>query len=253
MADFELLDCSPVEGSGVLVVRLNRPQKLNAFNRTLLREFAQAMRDFEASDSFVAVVTGTGRAFTAGRDVKEATLGGSALLDADLGPDFNPFWMGKPTNKGYVRTLEKPVIAAVNGIACGMGLSLALAADICIASEDATFELSEVHHGIPSGWRIGIQNGLSRSAAVELAFGERVSARRAYDMGFVNRVTEPDDLIDTAIDWGKRLARLSRDVVRAQLELVSATWPVVGEEIDARGDVLRGLIRQSELNKEAQK
>ena len=188
---------------GVLTVTLNRPDSLNAINERMAAELndAAAFAEREAEVRCV-VLTGEGKGFCSGQDLRDraGTIGISygELLRARL----NPIVLS-------LRALEKPVIAAVNGVAAGAGCSLALAADLRIASDRASFALSFSRIGlIPDGGATFLLPrlvGMARS--LEMAFsGEAVEAAEALRLGLVNRVVPHDDLPASASQLARRLA-----------------------------------------------
>jgi 2-(1,2-epoxy-1,2-dihydrophenyl)acetyl-CoA isomerase len=186
---------------GVATLTLNRPEALNALNSQLRRELRAGLKAV-ARDGAVrsVVITGAGRGFCSGADLR----GGSGERDfrAVLSAEYNPLIEA-------IRTLPKPVVAAVNGVAAGAGVSLALAADIVVASEEARF--------VPSFNRIGLvpDSGLARvlvrtvgrHRAFEILMGERqLSAADAHDLGLVAAVVPADRLADAAGELARRLA-----------------------------------------------
>ena len=173
---------------GVLTIALDRPQALNAWDRRLGEELLAAVQA-AAADAAVrcVVITGSGRAFSSGADLKagfEQTPEGHPDVEAALRERYHPIIAG-------VRTMPKPVVAAVNGPAVGIGCSLALACDLVVARESAYFLLAFVNIGlVPDGGSsllLPERVGLARAAEMAL-LGERVSARRALEWGLVNRV-----------------------------------------------------------------
>jgi 2-(1,2-epoxy-1,2-dihydrophenyl)acetyl-CoA isomerase len=186
---------------GVATFTLNRPEALNALDGRLRHELLAAFKATARDDAARAVViTGAGRAFCAGADLR----GGSKERDfrAVLSAEYNPLIEA-------IRNLPKPVVAAVNGVAAGAGVSLALAADVVIASEDARF--------VPAFGRIGLVpdsglarilvRGVGRHRAFEILMGERqLGADDAQGLGLVAAVVPADRLADTAREVARRLA-----------------------------------------------
>ena len=186
---------------GVTTLTLNRPDALNALNAGLRGELLAAIRGAARDASVRAVVvTGAGRAFCAGADLR----GGSGERDFRrvLAREYNPLIRA-------IRDLEKPVIVAVNGVAAGAGVSLALAGDIVIASDDARF--------VPAFGRIGLvpDSGLTRTlvralgrhrAAALLFLGEALGAADAHDAGLVARVVPSAELSAAAAELARSLA-----------------------------------------------
>jgi 2-(1,2-epoxy-1,2-dihydrophenyl)acetyl-CoA isomerase len=185
---------------------LNRPAALNAWTRELGEEALAALAAFEADPEVRAVaITGAGRAFSAGADLN---AGGG------LGPGERPD-VGRALRDLYnplilrVRTIPKPVLAAVNGAAVGVGCSLALACDLVIASAEAYFLLAFVNVGLglDGGASLLLPALVGHARAFELAYlGERLPAARALDWGLVNEVVAPDQLERRARELAARLA-----------------------------------------------
>ncbi|OGO04083.1 MAG: hypothetical protein A2Y91_06875 [Chloroflexi bacterium RBG_13_54_8] len=198
----------------VAYITLNRPRAFNSLDPQTLEELSQALVDFrDDNDRWVAIVTGSGsRAFCIGADIKE-------MLPV-LGNIRNEWWRMPPT---ILRGLEiwKPIIAAINGHALGGGLELALACDLRIATENATFGLPEVTLGIIPGWG-GTQRlirAIPSSKAAEMLFlGQRIDAQEAYRIGLVNRVVPHDQLMPTAEEWAARLCEIPPLAIRAAKE-----------------------------------
>lgn len=198
----------------IAYMTIDRPRALNALDLETLREFSQALLDFrDAAESWVAILTGSGeRAFCVGADIGEMLPEMERLR--------NEWWRQPPT---IMRGLElwKPIIAAVNGHALGGGLELALACDLRIASENATFGVPEVTLGIIPGW--GGTQRLPRAipaakAAELLLTGQRIDAQEAYRIGLVNKVVPLPQLLPTAEEWAQRLCELPPLAVRAAKE-----------------------------------
>ncbi len=203
------LDLQTVEvrtGDGVAQIVLNRPDALNAWTRQFGEELTSALdHAAESPEVRAIVITGAGRAFSSGADLK---AGGA--VDDQGRPDvltplrevYNPLIL-------RVRTIPKPVIAAVNGPAVGIGCSLALAADLVLAAESAYFLLAFVNIGL------GLDGGASQILAArvghartfEMAYlGERISASQAAEWGLINRVLRDGDLAAEAHELAGRLA-----------------------------------------------
>jgi enoyl-CoA hydratase/carnithine racemase len=198
----------------VAYITINRPRALNAVDPETLKELSQALLDFrDDAERWVAILTGTGeRAFCVGADIKD-------MLPV-LGEIRNEWWRVPPT---ILRGLElwKPIIAAINGHALGGGLELALACDLRIAAEHATFGVPEVNLGIIPGW--GGTQRLPRAipaakAAELLFFGQRIDAQEAYRIGLVNKVVPLPQLLPTAEEWAQRLCEIPPLAVRAAKE-----------------------------------
>ena len=183
------------------IMTMNRPERLNALGGTLNAERAEALADFNADPNMrVAIVTGSGRAFSAGGDLKEmagrAAEGNAPVAAGGGGPSM-----------GYANS-PKPVIAAINGLAIGGGLETALDCDIRICSTDAYFGLFEPKRGILAGY--GIHHlprviGLSAANYILLT-GDRVSPEQALKWGIVTEVLPPDQLMPRAVEIAEMIA-----------------------------------------------
>src|ERR671936_1128934 len=183
-------------------IELNRPEALNAWNGQLGHDLLAAVREVADDDDVRAVViTGAGRAFSSGADLKDLsgreqrTPEGHVDVRGVLTARYHPIITG-------IRTMPKPVLAAVNGPAVGIGLSLALAADLIVAAESAYFLLAFVNIGLvpDGGSSVFVPARIGFTRAVEMAtLGERVPARRALEWGLVNRV-HPDEAFGAAVE-----------------------------------------------------
>src|SRR5919197_5744821 len=182
----------------ILLVRMNRPERLNARGEELRTELAQAWCEFRDSDQLeVADFTGTGRAFCAGEDMKESIQRGAPGRGRQTIAD--PFMDD---------TLLKPVIAAINGYAMGGGFRLVERTDLRIAVRGAIFEVSEAKRWLVGGYDHGFLAGLPQPIATEMALGFRFTAERLYQVGFLNRLVEPDELMPTAFEMAEHLLTL---------------------------------------------
>lgn len=213
---------------GIATITMNRPRQLNAFDTNMFRSLAKAFIRFREDESDrVAIITGAGdRSFSAGMDLKERAGSGEAGLDfPDIAPLENPFW---PTRNNVV---EKPVIAAVNGYAMGGGFYMVLQADLAIASSTAQFEISEIQRGTVAGWETGALHNLPTKAWAEIALGSRLSAARAYDIGLVNDVVEPEALMKAARAQADAILRVPPRVVHRNLELLRRIRPSIAADV----------------------
>jgi 2-(1,2-epoxy-1,2-dihydrophenyl)acetyl-CoA isomerase len=194
---------------GVTTIELNRPEKLNAWNRQFGIDLLAAVEHVaEDPQSRAVVVRGAGRGFSSGADLTE--MSGSH----DLTPDGRPNVYKVLTERYHpiicrIRDLPKPVLAAVRGPAVGIGLSLALACDLIVAAESAYFLLAFVNVGLvpDGGSSLFVPSRVGFTRAIEMALlGERVPAAQALDWGLINAV-HPDDGFDAAVDeLAQRLA-----------------------------------------------
>jgi len=182
----------------VLIVRMNRPERLNALNHEMRSRLAETWTQFRHDEELeVAIFTGAGRAFCAGEDMKESLAAGAP---GGRRPDIeDPFMSG---------ALEKPVIAAVNGFAMGGGFMLVERTDLRVAARGAIFEVSEAKRWLLGGYNHGHVANVPYPIAMEMALGFRFTAERFYDVGFLNRLVEPDELMPTALAMADHLLTL---------------------------------------------
>jgi 2-(1,2-epoxy-1,2-dihydrophenyl)acetyl-CoA isomerase len=236
-----------IEG-GAAVIELNRPDALNAWNRQLGEDLKAAVEQAGGDDSVRAVmVTGAGRAFSSGADLKEQrdrNEDGSDEGDGDGVPDlsarlreiYHPILIG-------LREMPKPVVAAVNGPAVGIGCSLALACDLIVCAESAYFLLAFVNIGlIPDGGSTAFVPARAGAArATEMAMlGERVPAAQALDWGLVNRVVADDSLRPDAKALLDLLATgPTTSYANAKKLLNRRLYPNLHEQLDAEADAQR--------------
>ncbi len=198
----------------VALVTLNRPDALNALSTALRAEICKTFRELAKDDSIRAVVlTGAGRAFTAGVDLKEAGEKGFALGAGEAEIDLAAALTDYPW----------PIIGAINGFAITGGFELALLCDVLLASTKAKFADTHAHVGIVPGW--GLSQKLSRligiSRAKELSFsGNFLDAETAEKWGLVNRVYEPDDLVPAALKLAQDMTKTQPVLLKVYKELI---------------------------------
>lgn len=171
----------------VAVITIRRPDKLNAVNKAVREGIIESFQRFEADDGArVAILTGEGRAFCAGADLKEMAETGKTIPGAQAIPIL-----------GRTLHVSKVTIAQVNGMAYAGGFLLAQMCDLCTASENAEFGLTEVRWGRGAPWATPLIWMLPQRIMMELLVtGQPLSARRAYELGFINRLTSPERLAE---------------------------------------------------------
>ena len=229
----------------VLVARLNRPDARNALTPELIRGIGAAIVDAEADpDTRAVVLTGTGdRAFCAGMDLRAFAAGEqTGLGDDDAG-------------RGFLRLTEGavavPLVGAANGTALAGGFELLLGCDVIIASSEAKFGLPEVKRGLfPAGGGTFLGTRVGLGIALEMALtGDPISAERAHDLGLVNAVVPPDEVLEHAVSLAERIAANGPLAVAAVKELVrlAVTDPARARE---RLHELRDVVFNSEDAKE---
>ena len=183
-------------------VELNRPERMNAWDARLARDLLAALTGVAEDPGVRAVMlTGAGRAFSSGADLKESESGPRDLYSV-LTERYHPLILG-------VREMPKPVVAVVNGAAAGIGLSLALACDLVMAGESAYFLLAFVNIGLvpDGGSSVLVPSRVGFARAAEMAMlGERIDARLAQEWGLINQVWPDDELQDRAAGLVTKLA-----------------------------------------------
>ena len=229
---------------GVGRITLNRPESLNAWTADLGEEL-KALVEGEAADPAVraVIVTGAGRAFSSGADLKagfEPADDGRPDVRKELDQVYHPIIEG-------VRRLEKPVVAAVNGPAVGIGCSLALACDLVLAAESAFFQLAFVRIGLmpDGGSTLFVPAAVGKSRAFEMALlGERVPAAQAVEWGLANRVLPDDRLLLEADALAARLAAGPTAAHAAAKRALNAMlYPRMEEQLGLEAELQHGLAR----------
>ena len=208
----------------VLEITLDRP-KANAIDAATSRLLGAAFESLQADDSLsVGIITGTGRFFSAGWDLKAAAEGEDPYADQGIGgfAGLTEYW-----------GLKKPVIAAVNGMALGGGFELALAADMIVASESALFGLPEATIGLvaDSGGILRLPRRLPRAIAMEMMMtGRRADAAELARWGLINEVTPDESLMDAARALAQRVAASAPLSLQAIKEIDAATGTLPEQE-----------------------
>ncbi|MEP9378672.1 enoyl-CoA hydratase-related protein [Aquabacter sp. CN5-332] len=205
-----------VDGDGVATLLLNRPEKLNAFDRTMLERWNEALlRSMDDEAVKVIVLTGAGRAFCAGGDAGNMQKRAESPENALDRKDY--LFRLVHTIALTMERLDKPVIAAINGAARGAGLDMALMCDIRVCTESATVAESYINLGLAAGdggaWYLARLIGPDR--ALELLWtGRAVGAQEALELGLVTRVVPDDQLLPATYELARRIAAQSQPAIR---------------------------------------
>jgi enoyl-CoA hydratase len=200
------------------LITLNRPQALNALNNQLMRELMDALEAFDKNDAVGAmVITGNEKAFAAGADIKEmANKSIEQMMDTDHIAVF-----------GRIRTIRKPVIAAVSGWALGGGCEIALSCDMIIASESATFGQPEINIGVipGAGGTQRLARAVGKVLAMEMILNDRrLSAQEAYQFGMLNRVVPVEGYLEEALKLAEEIASRAPVAVRAAKKMINQAF-----------------------------
>lgn len=207
--------------NGIATITMNRPDKLNALNIEMQMEMKEVLDSFSMDDEVrVIILTGAGRAFSSGGDIgtmKEAHDSDPLLLRQAL-----YYATSEVTNR--IWNIEKPVIAAVNGVAAGGACNFALACDFVIASENARFGEVFIHVGlVPDGggsWILSRLVGLQKAKEI-IMMGKMVPAEEAEKIGMVNKVVPQEDIMSTAKEYAKILASLPSKTLGAAKKTIN--------------------------------
>ncbi len=235
---------------GIAVVTFCRPSQLNAMNRRFMDEIVGVFHEMNEDDSVrVVLVTGEGRAFMAGADIKEYAAQTDEQFDAFQKKGWSLY---KEAERG-----KKPFIAVVNGFALGGGFEIAMSCDMIIASENAQFGLPEVHLGlVPGGGgtqRLIQKVSVNRAREI-LYLGGKFSAKQFYDWGIVNYVVPEEALMAKAREVAEKLARRSPAAIAALKRLVYlSTRPLeLDERMEQEAADLSALYHTQEAQKKIQ-
>ena len=243
MADEVLIDVS----DRVATITLNRPQAMNAINAELSESLADALRRVDSDDDIrVAIITGNGRAFCAGADLR----GGSPGSRGNTPGDF----MSTPERERvWAADIRKPVIGAVNGYCLGGGFEIAIACDLLIAGEAAQFGLPEITLGFYplAGAPIRLPRSIPRAFANEMMFlGQRIDAETALRYGIVSRVVPQDQLLATAQEMAQMIAGYAPVAIRGLKEITAAQTDMTMPQANRFDAALRWIVGQTEDSKE---
>ncbi|MFP6817518.1 MAG: enoyl-CoA hydratase-related protein [Pseudomonadales bacterium] len=234
--------CSIEKANHVMTVTLERPDRLNALHPPANAELGEVFDDFaEDEDMWVAIITGRGRGFSAGNDLRYQAEGGDRV----------------PMPRGFAGLtsrfdLTKPVIAAVNGVAMGGGFEIALACDLIIASDKARFALPEPKVGLAAlagGLnRLPRQIGSKRALGMILT-GRHVPAEEGLTLGFVNEVVPHDDLMAAAHRWAEQICACAPLSIRASKDVVyrSLSCGSLQESMETSYDSVRAMVKSEDF------
>ena len=196
---------------GVQTITLNQPAKFNALSSAMLQNLGEVLRSVERDDGVRALVlTGAGSAFSSGADLTEFTFGDGA---PDAGEVLRRRYSPLVTR---MHAMEKPVLAAINGVAAGAGLSLALACDVRFAADSARLVVAFVRIGLvpDAGLMYFLPRLIGPAKTLELSWtGDPIGAREAYELGVVNKVLPDDQVLGHTQDLAARLAKGPRKTI----------------------------------------
>jgi len=233
------------KAQGLATLTLNAPDKLNAVSRKMLAQIKQAWEEIGADGSVRAVLlTGNGRGFCAGADLSDPDRKNDADSGSALDKFFNPVIR-------TMRSLPKPIVAAVNGVAAGVGMSFALASDIAIAAKSASFLQAFARIGLlPDGgstWFLPRLVGEQRARALAM-LAPQISAEQAKQWGLIWDVVEDAALMPTATELAQRLANgPTQSLARIKDAMNRAAQNDLGQQLDIERDFQRELGRTEDF------
>ena len=204
----------------VALVSLNRPEALNSFNATLRRELHGAVEQVNADESVrVVVLTGSGRAFSAGADLQEVPESGSDFsVESQLNDEYKPILLG-------IAQAPKPWISAVNGACAGIGSSFAMACDLTVMADNAyMYQAFTAISLVPDGgatWHLVRSLGRKRAYEV-IVSGEKISAQKCLEWGLCNQVVPADELVSHTLGWAGELSEKAPLALRYAKEALNA-------------------------------
>jgi 2-(1,2-epoxy-1,2-dihydrophenyl)acetyl-CoA isomerase len=234
---------------GVGRITLNRPETLNAWNEQFGIDLRQVVTEEAQDDSVRALlISGAGRAFSSGADLKsppgDVADDGMPDVRKRLTELYHPILLG-------LRELPKPVIAAVNGPAVGIGCSLALACDLVVAASSAYFNLAFVNIGLmPDGGSTAfVPAAVGKARAFQMALlGERIPAQQALDWGLINKVVEPESLPKESLELAQRLARgPTRSYAGSKRALNRMVYGDLNAQLELEAEIQHELFRTSDV------
>jgi enoyl-CoA hydratase/carnithine racemase len=194
------------------LIRMQRPERLNALSIEFMHHLADAWVQFRDDDeAWIGVLAGTDRAFSTGMDIKERMEMDRPYLAKVPEWPYNPWWE---------QELDKPTIAAVQGYAFGGGFFFASRCDLRIAADDAVFQVTEPIRGGIAGYELLLYENIPYAIAAELAVGSTISAERALQVGFVNRLAPSDQVVSAALAWAEEICAAPPLAVHHNLRLL---------------------------------
>ncbi len=241
-----------IDDGRIAIITMNRPERMNSSDPGMAHRWVDAWTTFAADDDqWVAIVTGAGdRAFSAGQDLK---------IRADLeiqGGDAPYQRRARPvTPIGERLGCWKPTIAALNGFAIAGGWSVAQNCTFRIAAEHAEMNIAEARWNQGAGFVAWLPRLMNMGHALEICImgDRRVSAQRAYEMGFVNKVVAKEDLMDESVDWARRICNLAPRSVRNFNQLINQCFTMTIPEAQAFASALEYNLRGMEDSLEGPK
>jgi enoyl-CoA hydratase/carnithine racemase len=227
----------------IAVIRMNRPERLNALGPEMGAELRAALKKFKEDDgAWVAILTGTGRGFCAGRDVKAQAAGGPPPR-----PVYTEDW-----NIFGVPDTDKPMVAAVNGFAIGAGWYMTAGCDVRVAAESAKFGMGEVPTGVLGPYWFSVAEVLPWAIGSEVTLlGENIPAQRLLQLGLLNEVVPDDQLMDAAMRWAHKFLNLPPQHVRKTKALMASMRRIPDAKLIEAETAARAFLNELDDTREA--
>ncbi len=229
------------EQDNVAIITLNRPEKFNAFNRAMALKLQEVLKECDHERIRCVLITGSGKAFSAGQDLGEVT--GESAIDFNkiLSEHYNPVIR-------LIRTLEKPVVAAVNGIAAGAGANIALCCDVVVAASSASFLQAFSKIGLipdSSGtYFLPRLIGFQKASAL-MMLGEKISANEAEKLGMIYKALDDQDFQDAALKIAIQLASMPTRGLALTKRALNDSMSATLEQQLAKEDELQALASKT--------
>lgn len=227
MNDFKFIICSVIEnpdGHNIGLVKINRPDAMNALNIKLMKEISETLTEFDQNSEIgCMIITGDEKAFAAGADIKE-------MVDATSSEMVNK---GKFDNWDNLRKIKKPLIAAVDGYALGGGCELAMSCDIIVASENSKFGQPEINLGIipGAGGTQRLTRAIGKARAMEMILtGKIFSAKEMLEAGLLTKIVDDKPCLEEAINLAKEIASKPALAVQLAKECILKSFDTTVEE-----------------------
>lgn len=219
----------------VAYIKFNRPKVYNSFNRSMALELQAFLDDCAADANIRAIhISGEGKAFCAGQDLSEVVDPNGPELRTIIREHYNPIVQ-------RLRSIEKPIVAAINGVAAGAGANIALACDITVAAESASFiqAFSKIGLVPDSGGTYTLPRAIGmQKAAALMMLGEKVSAKEAERIGMIYQVVEDFELLETTKALATRLANMPTKGIGLTKRALNATWSnTLDQQLDVEDDL----------------
>jgi len=239
---FEIIDA-------IGIITLNRPDKLNAFNREMALAMQEKLDDCKADEVRCVYITGAGKGFSAGQDLAEVTEPNARGFDRILSEHFNPIVQ-------RIRQLEKPVVAAVNGVAAGAGANIALCCDVVIATRSASFIQAFSKIGLipdsSGSYILPRLIGLQKASAL-MMLGEKVSSEEAERIGMIYKFFPDETFYENAMNIAKFLSQMPTKGLAYTKRVLNSSMTASLEEQLKQEDIFQMKAAQTEDYKEGVK